>query len=87
MGPPELAWGAMDTVETKRCRVAWVKIAMFAKCALRAESRWMRPSQSSDRAENRLARWANCDRARLLRQELIEDARLRAKGVKTGAYL
>ena len=35
-----------DTVEMKRCRVAWVELSMFAKAVLRADARGFAPGAS-----------------------------------------
>ena len=43
--------GETDTVEMKRCRVAWTELSMFAKSVLIAEKRGVRPAQAYMRAK------------------------------------
>ncbi len=76
--------GSTDTVEMKRCRVAWTEWAMFAKCVLRAESRGVRPAQAYARAKNRLEQWISGERASLWRAVAVEDARVRGKSKRKG---
>ena len=51
--------GETDTIEMKRCRLAWTEWALFPKCVLRAEQRGIRPAQAYVRAKNKLERWIN----------------------------
>ncbi len=61
---------------------------MFAKCALRAESRGIRPAQSYMRAKNRLEQWISGERASLWREVAIEDERVRKRvNVRVGSHL
>eukprot|EP00973_Karenia_brevis_P054595 7587771-Karenia_brevis.AAC.1 len=60
--------GIPDTVEMKRCRVAWIELSMFAKSVLRAEKRGVRPAQAYARAKNRLERWIHGDKVGLWRE-------------------
>jgi hypothetical protein len=76
--------GETDTVEMKRCRVAWTELTMFAKCVLRAEQRGVRPSQAYVRAKNRLERWISGERESLWGEVLVEDARARGKKKRKG---
>ena len=48
-----LEGGETDTIEMKRCRVAWVEMSMFAKAVLRGEKRGVRQAQAYSRAKNR----------------------------------
>eukprot|EP00973_Karenia_brevis_P079605 11044726-Karenia_brevis.AAC.1 len=60
--------GVADTVEMKRCRVAWTELSMFAKTVLRTETRGVRPAQAYARAKNRMERWLAGDKVGLWRE-------------------
>ena len=83
--PPQGA-GITDTVEMKRCRVAWIELVMFAKCVLRVERRGVRPAQAFSRARNRLDRWCNGDRHGLWREVVDEDEFKNGRGKAKGGF-
>jgi len=76
--------GETDTVEMKRCRVAWTEWAMFAKCVLRAEPRGVRPAQAYGRAKCRLEQWIGGERESLWNEVALGDARVRKKSRAKG---
>ena len=78
--------GETDTMEMKRCRVAWTEWALFAKCVLKAEARGVRPAQAYGRAKCRLEQWMGGEREGLWNEVVLEDARVRKKSKKKGVH-
>ena len=84
LAPSQGGQDATDSMEMKRCRVAWIELSMFAKAVLRAEKRGVRPAQAYVRAKSRLDRWIHGDKEGLWREVMQESCAREGKRKRVG---